>query len=233
MKHPRGASLFFYVLMPLLLGLSPLQDSQAASITYNFEGYVTGIAGAFFELPSPFSASVGQPITGSLTYETNTVDIASSDPVYGNYIGPITNVSISLGSYVGIGDQYNNSRMEIWNNLPFGPSTLDQLTVSSHATGPTFNETALSNIALLLSDGSGLALGGDVLGPIPPLGTFSNNNDIFLQFSGLYRTSLQGQLTSLTSVPLPGAAVLFPTGLTLLATAFRRLRGRKSKTGSC
>lgn len=208
--------LAFSLLCPVLV-----QESQAALVTYSFEGNVGDIQGS----ANPFSP--GQTMSGLFTYDTSTTP-SFLDPVNGQYSEAITHLSLFVGSYsvtsaTGAINILNNNGL-------LG----DSFTISSAVTGLPLNGSTPVTFNLGLQDFSGLALDSPALGPLPPSSAFGStlfslsftDDPPFPQIPN--RFSITGQLTSLTPVPLPAAAVLFPTGLSLLAIAFRRLKTRES-----
>lgn len=202
------------VLLLMLSGFVALQESQAALITYNFEGSVGAVRGS----TNPFT--IEQTVSGSFTYDTSTAP-SFVDPVNANYNGAVTNLSLTIGSYVVAGTTGDSGVYN--NNNAFG----DGFWIRSPTTGVPINGMSPTDFNLLLQDFSGAALESTALGPLPPASAFGIKT-FGLQFANnsypgqIYVT---GDITSVTPIPLPGTAVLFPTGLTLLATAFRRLRG--------
>jgi hypothetical protein len=198
----------------MLSGFVAVQESQAALITYNFEGNVGDVSGS----TNPFT--IGQTVSGSFTYDPSTAP-SFLDPVNANYSGAVTNLSLILGSYfvagmTGDSGVYNN-------NDVFG----DGFWIRSPTTGVPINGMSPTDFNLLLQDFSGAALESTALGSLPPASAFGIKT-FSLRFANNSvpgQVSVIGDLTSVTPVPLPGTVVLFPTGLTLLATVFRRLRG--------
>lgn len=213
MKHQRKPIHSYCVLLLMLLGFVAVQESQAALITYNFEGSVGGVSGS----TNPFT--IGQTVSGSFTYDTSTAP-SFLDPVNANYSGAVTNLSLTLGSYVIAGTTGDSGVYN--NNDVFG----DGFWIRSPTTGVPISGMSPTDFDLLLQDFSGAALDSTALGPLPPASAFGIKT-FGLQFANNSypgQIHVTGDITSVTPIPLPGTAVLFPTGLTLIATAFRRLR---------
>lgn len=214
-------------LLLILFCLVSIRESQGALITYTFEGTVTGVGGFAFEELHP--VNVGQTLTGSLTYETSTPDINLLSQV-GYYEGAITNLSFAFPSYSGgIGGSNAINFIDIEHNFsPYG----DRINLGAPVTGPAFNGVSPEGFLILLQDFRGEAVSNTALGTIPPLSAFPQYHSFNLRFSdiGYGNSGVAGTLTSLTPVPLPAAAVLFPTGLSLLAWMFRMREERKRHT---
>jgi len=185
-----------------LFCLTPLEEAHANSITYLFEGTVDEISGPAFESPHPFK--LGQVITGSFTYQPAAGD-AFLVPRQNYYDGAITDLVILIGPYTGTGAQYALSNIGILNGFSH------QFRFASLATGPTINGSPLAGFHFTLEDLTGQALASQSLEAIPPLSAFSIKN-FRLVFSDEINVSvLHGRLTTLTFVPLPASAVLFPS----------------------
>jgi hypothetical protein len=218
MAHSRTRALLFGLLAFIVCGFLYPEGPHAALLTYDFEGTVDNA-------PSTYPFSSGQIITGSFTYDSSTADGTPADPVNGNYYSVMTSLSFSLGSYVGGTDGSGVSQIRLVNNSP-GTGFSDYWISLTTVTAPNVNGASLQTIELLLQDPQALALTNKALGPITPFPAWRTS--IFqLAFRDSFNSSsvVEGHLTSLAPVPLPAAAILFPSGLGLLAFAFRRVRG--------
>lgn len=215
-------SLVFSFLCPMLV-----QETQATLITYSFEGTIQFLNGPAFVSPNPFST--GQTIRGAFTYDTDALDVSLSDPTFGGYTEVVTNLSFSNGSYSGTGFQFASSTISIFDNIS---GNLDRFFLNAEVTGPPVNGSILRGFSMVLEDASGQALENTLLGTIPPLSAFTTTRGIDILFetqAGRPSASLvRVEVTALNPVPLPAAAALFPTGLGVLALAYRRVIKPKS-----
>lgn len=194
-------------------------------ITYDFEGTITTLSGPAFDLPGPIG--IGQTLTGSFSYESSTPPGRDVDPMHGNYFGAIRNLSFATSSYTGTGLFPSGAPgvgIIVVNNDVGG----DQVLVSAFATGPPIAGNALSGFSLNFQDPSGLALESKALETLPLLSVFPSKSFTISFLNIPQSSSVIGEVTSVTPVPVPAAAVLFPTGLGLLAVVLHRLRRRES-----
>lgn len=195
------------------------QETQAALVTYSFEGNVGVIQGR----TNPFS--IGQTVNGSFTYDTSTAP-SLLDSVNGQYNGAVTHLSLFVGSYSVTSATGN---INVVNNNGLAG---DGFTMSSPVTGVSLNGSNPVTFSFGLQDFAGLALDSPALSSLPPFSAFGSSL-FHLTFTDdpplpqiPNRFSITGNIASVTPVPLPAAAVLFPTALSLLAIAYPRLRKR-------
>jgi hypothetical protein len=203
--------------------------ATAALITIHFEGTVKHIDP---ELSSEFSLS--DKLVGSYSYHSDTSDRIPEESGRGHY--DLNHLSYTVGgfAYTHRGSVQGPPNLSISNDVEFSPSVFtDIYRISgseggvSHgpSVGPYFaeffewegrGEDLFSNDSLPLTPPSLRSL-------LPTQGTWSlyfrNPNDLFSS------PFMYGEFTSLTlaPVPVPGALLLFGSGVLGLA-AFKRLR---------
>ncbi len=221
MRIPWGHRMKATVLILGMVVILCAASSEAAPITFAFEGTVTSVGALDPANPFPTEPTFGTPFSGSYTFDSTAADGAPGDPTTGSYAsagGPY-GISIALGgltlSYggvaIGVTDGYSS----------YGPG--DQYLVGFSG-GPTllslrftdFSEAMFSNDALPLS-------------PIAIAGLFTELN--FSDIVDGNQVDLQGTLTSLTcsagcpAVPEPSIIPLLGAGIGALG-GVRYLRRR-------
>lgn len=183
--------------------------AQAAPITFEFTGEVTAVTSP--SLRGVFS--IGDPLTGSYTFESTTAD-TSAVVGLGFYTSAVTAFSFNIGGYAGSGTDGN-----IVVTLP-PASALHGYRISSFSvTAPEADGQLPSSFGLSLSDFSQTALAGEAL----PLTAPALSDFDFASFSlGFPIGLVAGQLSSLTlratdptpvAVVEPGTIALFGLGL--------------------
>lgn len=82
----------------LLLAPGP---SDAAPVTFGFSGSVSEVLGGVFTSGGSGANGFGSslPLSGNFTFNSNTVDVLSSDPSWGLYANPIQNLTVKVGNY--------------------------------------------------------------------------------------------------------------------------------------
>lgn len=206
----------------ILSGLVLSGTAGAASITFAFTGVVLDANGAL----TPFATN--QSMSGLVTVNTpldaSTDSNASADIARHNNV--ITNLSVTIGSptpYVATFGQ-PGSHVTIRNNPAFDSA---ELGVSTLTSGDPVNGFTPTLFDARLLDGTAGAFSSQYPTTAPSLSSFGSTNQWRLVF-GPGDLVVRGMLTSLTTVPLPAAVILFGAGLISLvglgAGGLRNLR---------
>ena len=219
----RAQNVFWWSVVLLICSALPVQKSYAALVTFSFDGTLSSV-----DSPLSGTFTVGQHFSGFYTFESVTPDDDPSSST-GLYRNAVTALQVSIGGYNATGPvlhpdlagMKSDIQMNLYQSMD---SYLMSAGFSGSASGMPPKILTLSLNALphtLFSD--------DSIPLLPPSSTIpeSQASHLFLGFgpSSLYSSAgIAGDITSLTVVPLPASAVLFPTGLSLLAAAARRLR---------
>jgi hypothetical protein len=195
----------------------------AAPITFAFTGVVldTNVL-----LSPPFA--INQSMSGFFT--VNTPLDASTDsnpsPNIARHNNVITNLSVTIGSptpYVATFGQ-PSSHVTIRNNPGFDSG---ELGVNTLISGDPVNGFTPTSFDVRLIDGTAGAFNSQYPTTAPSLSSFGTTNQWRLVF-GPGNHVVRGMLTSLTTVPLPAAVILFGAGLISLvglgAGGLRNLR---------
>ena len=207
---------------------SLLEIASATLITFNFEGNVTSVSPS---VSSYFSTS--DQLIGSFTFDSNAPDLSPSIQ-FGGY--QLNQLSFTLGQNSYSPVSLPTSGISILSNSALGPhpgQSADSYRVySDHNIGPS--------AGLLLPTGFAFSISGlnkfpdDSLPLTPPsLANLLSSQRAFsmgfVQPVGAVG-NVNGELTSLTlaPVPLPGAVLLFGTGLLGLGALGRRRSTRLS-----
>jgi hypothetical protein len=219
-RHAGKRCVVAAAVLGMVLGWGGVSDfAIAALITFNFEGNVTSVSPS---VSSFFSTS--DKLVGSYTFDSNAPDLSPSIQ-FGGYV--VNQLSFTLGQ-----NAYSaqTPHISIISNSALGPhpgQSADSYSVSSNSnTGPS--------AGLLLPTSFGFSISGmnkfpnDSLPLTPPslanlVSTDRAFSMGFVQPVGAVG-NVNGVLTSLTlaPVPLPGAVVLFGSGLVGLVAIGRR-----------
>jgi len=203
MNHTRQFFLKLGLTTSMLLWASiAVTPANAASITFNFTGTVTGVGAQL----GTSTFSVGDTASGSYTFNSATVDSVNGGTI-GKYNGTISDLTLNIGSYIatlGAGSNFIEVR-----NLP----TLDSYTMHAPFTGDTVNGRTPSYFAIELADPTHTAFNNDSLPTTPPnLASFATHT-FRLVFNGGPVATVSGVLTA---IPLPAAVILFGAGVVAL-----------------
>lgn len=207
----------------ILSGLVLSGTAGAAPITFSFTGVVLdsdlGVSppfginqsmSGFFTVTSPLDASTDSNPSANIARHNNVV----------------TNLSVTIGTstpYVATFGQ-PSSHITIRNNPAFDSG---ELGVSTLTSGDPVNGFTPTLFDVRLLDGTAGAFNSQYPTTVPSLSSFGSTNQWRLVF-GPGNQVVRGMLTSLTTVPLPAAVILFGAGLISLvglgAGGLRNLR---------
>lgn len=189
-----------------MLGVSP---GHAASITINFSGTVSSVGAG---VASDFS--VGDPLTGSLTYESTTAPVGGGTSTTAVF-NALTAMSFTIGGYAASGAGGPDVQM---GNQDGAAELTDRFAALSRAsdglTGADVNGLPLFAFGIRLDDTSGAVFSDALVLPTSlDLADFDISN-FFLFFDG-FNQPVSGSLTSLSvvGVPEPAMLALFGAGV--------------------
>ncbi|HMS85269.1 MAG TPA: hypothetical protein PKD12_16630 [Nitrospira sp.] len=204
MRHneTRGLRILVSIIVALCLSVSAV--AQAGLVGFRFEG----VTGHFTSIPP--LVPVGTPFSGSYTVDTTTPDLRPN-PDEGEYTLSAFSINLLGNTYIA-----NNSMLVI--GLSPASNWHQYNVVSFNFTGPPIN--GLTPGVFNLHVQSPMLFGDDSLPLAPPslsgLPIFTANR-VHWSFhrDQEFVALLDGHLTSLTvaPVPLPGALILFGSGL--------------------
>jgi len=205
-----------------ILGLIASQ-TQAALIEIAIEAEVTTVDDPGNLLEG--KVNVGNTITGSYKYDSETPDSSPDDPVQGNYwnYSPPYGVSLNVGGF-NFKTELNDVEFLIFtrNNLGTGH---DRFGFGSYNNMPLSNGIPLGTITWLLEDSTGSELQNDHLPLIAPiLDHWDYDNSLSIE--GGERTGdfmIIGEVTSAVLIPEPASITLFTFGCLII-------RKRRSKS---
>ncbi len=200
--------------------------SEASLVTFNFEGNVNAVTN---QLTSDFTLS--NTFRGSYSFNSLTPDHNLSSRA-GDYT--LANASFTLGGHTYVmGGGVAGGINIVTGNANFDPGrTIDTYTVSFTPVGPSSSNGLIpSNFSLLIAGVHHFPT--DVLPLTPPSLSGLSHNVIRFDMgttAQLTHGVVGGEITSLslTAVPLPGAVLLFGSGLIGLAAAGKIRRARQS-----
>jgi hypothetical protein len=174
--------------------------SQAALVTFSFDGSISEVGGALF--PTLGSG----PMSGNITFNPAAPPIVLGTGIYMNSVtGLNLNVNGHLASYAP-----GANGIFILNSPPMGG--IDNVTAFSTVTGLPINGFSPTSFQLSLTDPNGNVFSNLSLPTTPPsLNSFARNQ-WRLDFGGA-GNYVVGSLAHLTAVPLPAAVILFGAGL--------------------
>lgn len=223
-RHAGKSRVVVVTALGMVLGWGWLAGvAGAALITFNFEGTVTSVSPAV----SPYF-STSDRLVGSFSFDSAAPDLSPSAQ-YGTY--QVDQLSFTLGSNTydtGVGNQI---RIVSNSSLYPNPSPDRYSVVAVQTIGPSAGALLPRGFAFTIS---GVRQFDDSLLLTPPsLANFLSTERVFdmafVQPVGAVG-HVVGELTSLTlaPVPVPGAVILFGTGLIGLVALGRRNLMRQS-----
>jgi hypothetical protein len=189
--------------------------SEATSVTFAFDGSISGVGGVLFP-----DLGTG-PMSGDVTFDS------AADPTVpgtGIYLNSIEGLNLNIGGYHASYAPGANGIL-ILNSPPMGGS--DSVTAFSSVTGMAINGVLPTSFQVSLADPSGNVFDNLNLATTPPSLRSFAMNQWRLNFGGV-GNYVVGSLAHLTAVPLPAAVLLFGAGLISLvglgAGGLRNLR---------
>jgi hypothetical protein len=191
-------------------------------ITFLFTGNVTFVDP---ELSGTFNTT--QTLTGSYTFDSTLADGAPGDTSFGIYL-PLTALDFTIGAYTAT---LLSSSFIVAIDGTGGCCSQDEYGITAIVSGANVIGLAPDKFLFRLRDLSGTAFNSDALPLAPPaLSGFGANRWQFLfPVPGTGgATHIEGEITSLTSVPEPGTLLLLGAGLLGVAGYGRRKLLRKS-----
>ncbi len=197
--------------------------SEAAPITFNFEGSVANVVGGVFTSggagANGFSASL--PLSGSYTINSSTPDSRPGNADIGRYNNTLQNLTVNVGTYQATFSP-GTSFIRVTNGGPVGDR---YELVANGLLGNAVNGFTPATFRLQATDPTGHAFSSDSLPTTAPSLSSFASVQWRLVFDGAGRR-VQGAFTSL--VPLPAAVWLFGAGLiALVGLGSRGLTSRK------
>ena len=205
MNHIRPVflKLAFTASMLLWAGIA-VTPATAAFIQYSFTGDVDFVQK---KLSSQFSVnSSPSAMSGSMTVNTNDT---LTGPNLGHY--SITNFGLNIGGYTAT--MGSSGQVEIRN----GPPGLDQFNVTVNApNGPNVNFLVPRIFDIQLRGPNSIFSSDELPTTSPSIASFTNFNQWRLIFGPGDGKKVEGDIKSMTVVPLPAAVILFGAGLVAL-----------------
>lgn len=197
----RRKVLFINGLLPAIAicSLLPLNAVQAAPITVNFTGMLSDVSNG---LSGPFGAM--QTVNGSMT-----VEVPTPTPTGGTYDKAVTGFTLNLSTLYSASFVEGVNKIRIENQPGDG---VDHWKLMSDATGTSVNGYTPAEFEFGLA---GKHLVDDNSLQTPHLGAMFTSTSFRLIFNNPEGdvARIQGVISQLTAVPLPGAVVLFGIGL--------------------
>ncbi len=214
-KFAHGSRSFALLAGLVMIGGVAVAPAMAATITYNFTGNVTDVGSLLSSPAVPFpSFTTSSTMSGTMTVNT-------ADGTAGNLNGSynIQSLSVTIGGYTAsVGP---TGTVNIRNGSGSGLAA-DRFEVSAPQSGNLTGDPInflLPRLFTINLRGPSSIFGSDALpSSIPSISSFTNAKQFRLQFGPTNGANarVQGEMTSLTTVPLPTGVVLFGVGLVAL-----------------
>ena len=186
----------------LLWASIAVTPANAASITFNFSGVVTGVGAQL----GTSTFHTGDAASGFFTFNSATAGVGGA--AIATYNGTISNLVVHIGSYNAILGAPGSNFIRV-ENLPH----LDSYTMQAPVTGATVDGNTPHYFTIELADSTHTAFNNDLLPTTPPnLASFATHT-FRLVFNGGPMATVSGVITA---IPLPAAVILFGAGLVAL-----------------
>ena len=214
-RYSRNLGLIAGLLLCTSMATTP---AMADLITFNFTGYVSKVGDKL----SDGTIHKHQYVTGSYTFNTETLDNNPSNNRIGEYNGalngPITNFTVTIGTYDGfLGIGANEIEVKNLRGLSHDSYEVEG---ALYRYGDQVNGYKPKSFELELEHlkhSSTFRFNGDDLPSVPPDLSAFKEKTLRLEFGyGGHDKSVLIHLKTLTAVPLPPAVILFGAGLVAL-----------------
>lgn len=220
------------LVLVMCMGLALIGVAQASTVTFQFGGTITGGSSGLIQAIGGNTLPIRIPFSGAYTFESTIPDAIPADATQGSYALGDFSVSFAGRTYTMVSTPGSTGPKHI---LVTNNAIGDTYAVNAGAAGfadqaidgPLINGSMPRYSFFFVNGLNWLSSDGDALPLEPPnIGHALVSNRVFtIQF---LHGNLVGEITSLTlaPVPLPGALLLFGSGLLGLAGlgGCRRLR---------
>lgn len=207
------------------VGILP-SPANAAPVTFYFQGSIASVDPGLTT-----NIDTTKTLRGSYTFESTTPDLLPSNSTFGRYA--ITSLSYSLGGLTFSATSAPGSSNVITISNQIDPN-FDRYDVAIGATLSGPNVNGHTNDQFYFQFEKVGLFSADTLPSAPPSISSTSQNMWYARFTPGGQL-VRGQITSLTltPVPLPGAGMLFATGLTLAIYIIRRKKSAQQENVIC